>query len=80
MGVVMDGGARGVRIGEGTRIGAQARLFAFEHGIAAERPISAQPVRSEGIVVGRDVWIGAGAGVTDRVTIGDHRRRWPERP
>ena len=31
-----------------------------------------QPVTSRGITIGKDVWIGANAGVTDGVTIGDH--------
>jgi acetyltransferase-like isoleucine patch superfamily enzyme len=69
--VTMDGGAAGIEIGEDTRIASGARLFAFDHGLAPERAIREQPVRSRGIRVGRDVWIGAGAGVTDGVTIGD---------
>jgi acetyltransferase-like isoleucine patch superfamily enzyme len=70
--VSMDGGRAGIRVGAGTRIATGARLFAFDHGIAADAEIREQPVRSQGIVIGRDVWIGAGAGVTDGVTIGDH--------
>lgn len=70
--VSLDGGASGIRIGEGTRIATGATLYAFDHGLAAHRPIRAQPVKSKGIVIGADVWIGANAGVTDGVTIGDH--------
>jgi acetyltransferase-like isoleucine patch superfamily enzyme len=70
--VTLDGGQKGIVIGEGTRIATRAALFAFDHGIAPERPIREQPVRSLGIRVGKDVWIGAGASVTDGVTIGDH--------
>ena len=70
--VSMDGGRAGIRIGAGARIATDAKLFAFDHGIAADAEIREQPVRSRGIVIGRDVWIGAGAGVTDGVTIGDH--------
>jgi acetyltransferase-like isoleucine patch superfamily enzyme len=40
--------------------------------MAPERPLREQPVTSRGIRVGTDVWIGANAGVTDGVTIGDH--------
>jgi len=29
-------------------------------------------VRSRGIRIGRDVWVGANAGITDGVSIGDH--------
>jgi acetyltransferase-like isoleucine patch superfamily enzyme len=31
-----------------------------------------QPVTSRGVRIGRDVWIGANACITDGVTIGDH--------
>jgi acetyltransferase-like isoleucine patch superfamily enzyme len=70
--VTLDGGQKGIVIGEGTRIATRAALFAFDHGIAPERAVREQPVRSLGIRVGKDVWIGAGAIVTDGVTIGDH--------
>ncbi len=72
VGVCIDGGSRGVIVGAGTRIGAQAKLYAFNHGFAPQLPVYEQPVTSEGIVIGRDVWIGAGAGITDGVAIGDH--------
>ncbi|MEM7158440.1 MAG: acyltransferase [Myxococcota bacterium] len=70
--VVMDGGAAGIVVGAGTRIAADVHVYAFDHGMAADRPIREQPVRSRGIEIGEDVWIGAGAGITDGVTIGDH--------
>ncbi len=70
--VTLDGGQKGIVIGEGTRIATRAALFAFDHGIAPDRPVREQPVRSLGIQVGKDVWIGASAIVTDGVTIGDH--------
>lgn len=68
----LDGGARGVRIGAGTRIASGARIIAFEHGMEPSRSIREQNTRSLGIHIGSDVWIGANAGVTDGVTIGDH--------
>jgi len=68
----LEGGAGGIRVGEKTRIATGARLFAWEHGIAADRPVHDQPVRSIGIEIGVDVWIGANAGVTDGVVVGDH--------
>lgn len=68
----IDGGAAGVRIGSGVRIATGARLFAFDHGVEAGAPIREQPVRSRGIRIGDDVWIGANAGVTDGVTVADH--------
>lgn len=69
---VLEGGARGIVVGEGTRIAADVHIYAFDHGMAPDRAIREQPTRSRGIEIGQDVWIGAGAGVTDGVTIGDH--------
>ena len=68
----LDGGAGGIRIGEGTRIATGATIYAFDHAMAPDRPIRDQPVKSRGIVIGKDVWIGANAGITDGVNIGDH--------
>jgi acetyltransferase-like isoleucine patch superfamily enzyme len=70
--VSMDGGRRGIVVGEGTRIATRASLFAFDHGMAPDKSIREQPVRSRGIIVGADVWIGTQATVTDGVRVGDH--------
>ena len=70
--VSLDGGAGGIRIGDGTRVASGATLYAFDHGLEPGRPVRAQPVTSRGIVVGADVWIGANAGLTDGVRVGDH--------
>ena len=70
--VSIDGGAAGVRIGAGSRIATGAAIYAFDHQTAPDRPIRKQPVRSLGVTIGEDVWIGANACVTDGVTIGDH--------
>ncbi|ATB35454.1 acetyltransferase [Cystobacter fuscus] len=70
--VSLDGGAAGIHIGEGSRIATGATLYAFDHGLAPDRPVRSQPVTSRGIVLGRDVWVGANAGITDGVRIGDH--------
>ncbi|CAM3946240.1 DapH/DapD/GlmU-related protein [Corallococcus soli] len=70
--VNLDGGVAGIRIGEGTRIASGATLYAFDHGLAPDRPVRGQPVTSKGIVIGQDVWVGANAGITDGVTVGDH--------
>jgi len=70
--VSIDGGRAGVTLGADVRVATGATLYAFDHGLAADRPVREQPVTSTGIVVGDDVWIGANAGVTDGVTIGAH--------
>ncbi len=68
----LDGGAKGITIGRDTRIAAGAVIYAFDHGLDPERSIRSQPVTSKGINIGEDVWVGANAGITDGVTIGDH--------
>lgn len=68
----LDGGAVGITVGDDTRIATGACLYAFDHQLEPTRLVREQPVRSRGIVVGKDVWIGAQAGVTDGVTVGDH--------
>ncbi|MZR63091.1 DapH/DapD/GlmU-related protein [Alcanivorax sp. DP30] len=70
--VSLDGGAAGIHIGDDSRIAAYCTLYAFNHGMAADRPVREQPVSSQGIHIGRDVWIGARVGIVDGVTIGDH--------
>lgn len=71
-GARLDGGAKGILIGEGTRIASGVAIYAFDHRMAPERAIRDQPVKSKGIVIGADGWIGANAGITDGVRIGDH--------
>lgn len=71
VGVCMDGGSAGIVVGAGTRIGAQCKIYAFDHGMSADAPIREQAVTSLGIRIGQDVWLGAGSGITDGVTIGD---------
>lgn len=68
----LDGGAKGIVIGAGTRIATGATIYAFDHGLAPDRWVKDQPVTSKGIRVGEDVWIGANAGLTDGVAVGDH--------
>lgn len=70
--VSLDGGAAGIHIGDDSRIASGAVLYAFDHGMAPDRPVREQRVSSQGIRIGCDVWIGANAGVTDGVTVGDH--------
>lgn len=62
-------GHGGLRIGSGVRIAAHATLIPANHGIARHSPIAGQALTKRGIVVGDDVWIGAGARVLDDVTL-----------
>ncbi len=71
-GARLDGGRKGLLVGDGTRIASGAALYAFDHGLRSDRDLKDQPVRSRGIRIGRDVWIGANAGITDGVVVGDH--------
>ncbi|BFM16070.1 acyltransferase [Maricurvus nonylphenolicus] len=71
-GVTLDGGTKGINIGSHTRIAANCQMFAFNHGMHPDRFIHEQPVTSQGISIGEDVWIGANAGIVDGVSIGDH--------
>jgi len=68
----MDGGSKGIHIGDNTRIAAYCQLYAFNHGMVADRLICAQPTHSRGIHIGEDVWLGANVGVVDGVTILAH--------
>ncbi|MEW2809859.1 acyltransferase [Streptomyces massasporeus] len=61
-----------VTLGDGVRIGAHSSLLGFNHGAAPDLPVHQQPVTSQGITVGDDVWIGSHVVVVDGVTIGDH--------
>lgn len=69
---VLDGGKQGIVIGADTRIASHACVYAFDHGLAPGAPVRAQPVRSLGIRIGQDVWIGAQSCITDGVSVGDH--------
>lgn len=68
--VTLDGGTKGIAIGNNARLAAYTYAYAFNHGIAPGRLIKDQPVRSRGIDIGEDVWIGAHVGIVDGVTIG----------
>ncbi|GAA4874362.1 acyltransferase [Ferrimonas pelagia] len=71
-GCSLDGGRAGIRIGDQTRIAHGVSIYAFNHGMALDQPVYQQGVSSKGIVIGKDVWIGARVGIVDGVTIGDH--------
>jgi acetyltransferase-like isoleucine patch superfamily enzyme len=70
--VTMDGGSKGIYMGDNTRIAAYCQLYAFNHGMAADRLICEQATCSRGIYIEDDVWLGANVGVVDGVTIRAH--------
>ena len=69
---ILDGGRAGIKLHDQVRIAAYCHLYAFDHGMALEQPIYQQAVRSQGIEIGRDVWLGAHVGVKDGVKIAAH--------
>lgn len=68
----LDGGSKGIIIGDDSRIAAYCQLHAFNHGMIPARNINAQPINSKGIIIGKDVWLGAQVGIVDGVKISDH--------
>lgn len=59
----------GITIGDGTQIGQNVVLCTLNHGIAPEKRNITYP---SPIVIGKNVWIGAGVTVVPGVTIGDN--------
>jgi len=72
VGVTIDGGRAGVTIGSDCRLASHVSIYAWNHGIAPDAPVRSQPVTSQGVTLGQDVWIGTRACIRDGVTIGDH--------
>lgn len=69
---ILDGGRAGIQLEDQVRIAAYCHLYAFDHGMQLEQPIYQQAVRSRGIHIGRDVWLGAHVGIKDGVQIAAH--------
>ncbi|MEB5477474.1 acyltransferase [Acinetobacter pollinis] len=69
---ILDGGKAGIVIHDQARLAAYTHLYAFDHGMNLENPIYQQSVRSQGIEIGKDVWLGAHVGVKDGIKIGNH--------
>ena len=60
-----------IRIGSGAMIAPNCALYPYDHGVAPDRPIIAQPIVSKGeIVIGDGAWLGVGVIVLGGVTIG----------
>jgi acetyltransferase-like isoleucine patch superfamily enzyme len=65
-------GHGGLHIGSFVRFAAHCVVIPANHGIDRDdTPIYLQPLTRKGIVIGTDVWVGAGARILDGVTIGD---------
>lgn len=60
-----------IKIGDYTRIGAFVQIIDHNHGTEREKLIMAQESRIKEIIIGKDVWIGAGAKILMGVHIGD---------
>lgn len=69
---ILDGGRAGIKLGDQVRIAAYSHLYAFDHGMEMAQPIYQQAVRSQGIEIGKDVWLGAHVGIKDGIKIADH--------
>ena len=62
----------GFEAGDFVRFAAHCIVIPANHGISnLEVPMYQQPLTKQGIHLGRDIWVGAGATILDGVTIGD---------
>ena len=68
---ILDGGRAGIKLHDQVRIAAYCHLYAFDHGMDLATPIYQQAVRSQGIEIGQDVWLGAHVGIKDGVKIAE---------
>ncbi|WP_432453832.1 MULTISPECIES: acyltransferase [unclassified Agarivorans] len=71
-GCSIDGGKKGVTIGNHSRIANGVKIYAFNHGMHPDTPVWQQNNTSKGIRIGQDVWVGANCCIIDGVTIADH--------
>jgi len=63
-------GMGGIYIGENCLLSPNVQIYAQNHGIKRDKLIRSQKQTGKGVIIGCDVWIGAGAIITDGVTIG----------
>jgi acetyltransferase-like isoleucine patch superfamily enzyme len=60
-----------IRIGSNVLMGAYVQVIDHNHGTAAGVPIREQSAQIGEVIIGNDVWIGAGAKILANVHIGD---------
>ena len=61
-----------ILVGEGVMIAANVALYSYDHGVAPDSPIYAQPLVAKGpITIKNEAWIGTGAIILSGVTIGE---------
>ncbi|WP_180094452.1 MULTISPECIES: DapH/DapD/GlmU-related protein [unclassified Acinetobacter] len=68
---ILDGGRVGIKIHDQVRMAAYCHLYAFDHGMDVNQPIYQQAVRSQGIEIEHDVWLGAHVGIKDGIHIAE---------
>lgn len=61
-----------VEIGAGTMIGPFCYITDHDHAMNTELPLPERPLVGRPVVIGKNVWIGAGVTVLKGVTIGDN--------
>jgi acetyltransferase-like isoleucine patch superfamily enzyme len=60
-----------IHIGKGVEIAPHCAFYSYDHGVAPDRPINAQPLQTKGaIIVEDDVWLGVAVVVLSGVRIG----------
>jgi acetyltransferase-like isoleucine patch superfamily enzyme len=71
-GCILVSALQPIIIGRRAQIASYCSFFSYDHGFEAGREIFGQPLESKGpIVIGEDVWMGAGVVVLSGVSIGD---------
>ncbi|WP_341995657.1 acyltransferase [Microbacterium sp. LWH7-1.2] len=61
-----------VTMGDGVRIGAHTSILGFNPSMESGTPVFRQPLTSQGIEIGDDVWIGSHVVILDGVRVGSH--------
>jgi acetyltransferase-like isoleucine patch superfamily enzyme len=63
---------KSIIIGDYTRIGSYVQIIDHGHGIDKNKLIMDQDAIIAPVIIGQDVWIGAGVKILKGVTVGDH--------